>query len=368
MTDDKRRPRPSGRPLPPDPPPEVFKRTEEQRQAAQARLDAEVAAMKARGVPSDLGVGAPVPDRGDTSGPIEDEVDRLREKAETWQAERRGLICWRSIYPVVPDGFLERQLASGRVLAGRLACIAAGARDRCPYKHEHPTCLYERAEALRERTAANLTIGLGTEVEDEHKLVLRAVDLDNPVELRDTDPLQVVRRWLGGLGGKVPVVDAAQFDPLSGELRNAECIELAGTERLLVLGGNPGRGKTVAGVYAIARKAGLYVLDYQLGRPFDVDKAAGAAGVVVVDQLQATDADEAKRAARRLDEIVIRRCAAGRKTILIGNLDWQMFAARFGSTAVDKGKRVIKHAGNIAERCSQMGVFVVFGGASMRAT
>lgn len=358
---------PPPRPSRPDPDPSIFKRTPEQIAAARARLEAEVAEMKARGVPADLDAGAVQLDRGDTGGDITAAFDHLRELADSWAEERRGLVCWRAIFPVVPEGFLQRPLDTAKVLVGRKACVQAGTRDGCPYKHEHPTCLYERAEAIRERASTYLSLGLGTEAHEEHKLVLQAVDLEAPVALRDTDALNVVRRWLSAMMCKVPMVNAAHVDPLTGDYVSTECVEFAGTEHLLVLGGNPGRGKTVAGVYAIARKGGLYVLDYQLTRPFDIDRAAGTAGVLVVDQLMTADPDKTRRASRALDELVIRRCAAGRKTVLIGNIDWGTFAGRFGVVAAEQGKAKVKHAGNIAERCSQVGVMVVFGGESMRA-
>jgi hypothetical protein len=352
---------PKAKHRPPDPPPEIFKRTPEQKRADEAALEAEVKRMKARGEESDLRTyGTPV---ARAVGKLD--LGGLLERAQEWQAERRALPCWRAVYPAqVPDDFLSRRLDTAKVIDGRRACIDAGAFDAgCRYQGEGPTCLYNRALATRERAATRLSLGLGKEAEDEHKLVLAASDPDKPQALDGTDPMLVARRWLAGDEGRVPIINGAQLAPLTGEITSAGVVAFKGDERLVVFGGNPGRGKTVAGVYAIARKGGLYVLDYQLGRPFDVDAAVGVGGVLVVDQLQPTDPDEARRAARRLDEIAHRRFAAGRKTLIIGNVDYLAFARRLGE--VESGK--VKHPGIIAERCAQAGAFVLFGGKSIRA-
>lgn len=346
----------------PDPPPEIFKRTPEQKRADAAALEAEVKRMIAKGESPELGGhGAPI-EHAPGGAP---DLSGLLEKAQEWQAERRALPCWRAVYPKnVPDDFLARRLDGVQVIAGRRACIAAGAHARgCGYEAEEPTCLYNRALATRERVQTNLSLGLGKEAEVEYDLVLASTDPDRPVPLVDTDPMLVVRRWLLGGEGKVPIVNGAQLAPLTGAVLAPGVVAFKGGEHLVIFGGNPGRGKTVAGIYAIARKGGLYVLDYQLGRSFDVDKAVGVAGVLVVDQLQPTDPDEARRAARRLDEIAHRRFAAGRKTLIIGNVDYLTFAMRLGQ--VEAGK--VKHPGVIAERCEQAGVFVLFGGKSIRS-
>lgn len=345
----------------PDPPPEVFKRTPEQKAADAARLDAEVKRMIARGESPEL-----ERQPGESVARLVGDIDLsgLRERAEKWQAERRALPCWRSVYPAgPPENFLERKLELPQLLGGRLACIAADARDACPYAREEPTCIWNRAQGTRDRAQAYLSAGLGKEAEDEHKLVLASTDLDAPIALRETDPMLVVRAWFAGGKYSVPIVNAAHVAPLTGEIKSTRAIHLAGGERLFVFAGNPGRGKTVAGIYAIARKGGLYVLDYQLARPYEVDVAVGASGVLVIDQIQPSDPDEARYASRRADEIVLRRFAAGRRTLLIGNVDWRTWAARFGE--LQGGK--VKHAGNIAERCEQAGAFVLFGGDSMRS-
>lgn len=370
---------PGNRPRQPDPPPEIFQRSPEQKLADQARLDAEVRAMQARGVSptldDDAFGGAVV--SGDPLAALAD----LRARAEAWQDERRTLPCWRAIYPAgAPEGFLDHQADSATAIRGRLACKAAPAvrvigaggpietpqRDACRYAHEHPTCLWELAVGMRERAGTNLTMALGKEAADEHTLVLASLDLDAPQPLRDTDPLLVARSWVAGGRRRMTLANAGKLAPLTGAAIAAGApvaVELDGAERLMVWGGNPGRGKTVAAIWILARRGGLYVLEYQLGRPIDVDKLAGVSGVLVVDQFQPTDPDEQRRAARRLDEIAHRRFAAGRKTLIIGNVDYLTFAARLGQ--IEAGR--IKHPGVIAERCAQAGAFVLFGGESMRA-
>lgn len=347
-----------------DPPPAAFKRTPEQEAEARDRLDAETKRMKAKGIDP----------RADRRGELElsrrkpydeDAIEALRQRAESWQAERKALVCWRELYPNgAPEGFTELRISTRSAIRARQACDAAGARATCPYGRELPTCLYGRAGEMREAVHEHLSRGLGKEAEDEHKLVLASVDAEKPVPLLDYDPMKVVRQWLTGERGGVQLENGAELAPLSGAIAYPGAAHFEGGERLLILGGNPGRGKTVAAVYAIARVGGLYVLEYSLGRPFNVDAAVATRGVLVIDQIQPADHDEKRRAALRMDEIVHRRSAGGKRTLLIGNIDYATFVSRYGQ--LDETTGEMKHPGIICERCRQSGVFVLFGGESVR--
>lgn len=265
-------------------------------------------------------------------------------------AERRRLPCVKAMYPAgPPDEYMNLSPSHSLLAAGARACSAAHAEAKCSYASVLSFCPQRRAAAIYDQASANLSAG---QVEQEEtRVILAHLRRKDPRPLLDTDALRAVRGFLAGRKAAVALEDGAEVEPLHGGPGALERgVQFLGGERLMVLAGNTGRGKTLAACYAIARLGGRYVTEYPLADPracgLEAIKRAG--GVLVVDQVgRATP-----RAAVTLEEIVDARYASGARTILLYNGGWQHFAARYQAI--------------VLERVAGAGVFVLLGGDSLR--
>jgi hypothetical protein len=318
-------------------------------EARRAELDLEVETMKARGT-----LPPPPPVRAD----FDQEPSTLRtvlgatlERIRAQDDARRALPCVVAMYPDgVPDGYTERSPGHAELLAGTRACAAAGAEQGCEYRTVASFCPLRLLPALAETTRLNLR---RAGVEDrEFELIMAALTQKQP--LLATDPMRVARAHLSGRRAEVALEDAAEIHPLSGEATPLRA-RFSGAERLVVLAGATGRGKTVAGAYAIGRRGGKYVTEYGLADPRSagVAELKRAPGVLVIDQVGRARLDVKRTAALVLEEILDARVAAKLMTYLCCNMTYRSFAERYQKI--------------VLERIAGAGIFVLFSGPSLRA-
>lgn len=139
-----------------------------------------------------------------------------------------------------------------------------------------------------------------------------------------------VTRVLTEHGLAVVVEDRCEHTRALGLVRSW----LAGHTPLLALLGETDAGKTVAAAYALARTPGRYhelggLMRHRraaFGGPDEMWRAAAAAQLLVLDELGAED--DAGEAAAALHDLVNRR-QRGKRTLLIGNLDYPTWTARY---------------------------------------
>jgi hypothetical protein len=125
---------------------------------------------------------------------------------------------------------------------------------------------------------------------------------------------------------------------------------LVGNEVLVVMAGNVGVGKTVAASYVVAHLGGRYTTAYEWVRPGLELEPLRTARVLVVDQLGREYLSE--YVVTQLEDVIHKRHAARRLTLLLGNLDGQDLLARYQAV--------------IADRLKERGAFLEFGGQSLR--
>lgn len=116
---------------------------------------------------------------------------------------------------------------------------------------------------------------------------------------------------------------------------------LPGTERLLVLAGPPGVGKSVAAAYAIRRYRGTWVRASQIGKAQGFDGEAKAllyrlrnTRLLVIDDVGAENVTDFSRSA--LEDLVGERYDDGVRTILTTNLDAKTFKATYTARLCDR--------------------------------
>lgn len=284
--------------------------------------------------------------------PIEQVADQALAALRRWDAERRQLVCHLAMYPRgAPDDYLAVQREHPELVVGKAACEEAGVWKDCRYAEQGDFCPRVLVDRLRLETHKRLTTGKVEE--QEYDLIMAALQPVKPVALKPTDALRVMRQRLSRKRGEVTLDNAAEVEPLGGKTTTGRVL-ITGSERVMIFAGNTGRGKTVAGAYAIARIGGLYLTEYELARPKRgfVDEVKRHAGVLVIDQVGRAPVDDRRSVIAAVEEVVDRRYAAHLTTVLIGNVSYQEFMARYQKI--------------ILERVAGDGVFVLFGGQSLR--
>lgn len=288
----------------------------------------------------------------DSGVPIAEVAAETLEALKRWDAERRALVCIQAMWPNgIPDNFLAAQETHPEMATGRAACESVEAWKTCRSNMQGDFCPRSLMDRMRLQTHRNMADG---KVEQqEYDLIMAAVRQQDPVQLKVTDPLKVIRARASGKRSTVSLMGGSEVDPLTGK-QTPGSVEVYGTERLVIFGGNTGRGKTVAGAYWIARKGGLYMTEYMLHHPkrADIEKAKTASGVLVIDQVGRAPLDERRSVVASVEEIIDRRYAAHLDSVLIGNVGFEEFMVRYQKI--------------ILERVAGDGVFVLFSGASMR--
>ncbi len=315
-------------------------------------------------------------------GELQALLERVQRQAQQQEAERRALPCFRVMYPdgSWPD---EGEHDLVKLVNGARACEDVQAFKDCTYRELPSMCPRHLASSVRVDTTYNLT--RGETPERERGIILASLGgaLDGGgkrVPLWDTDALRIVRALLRHqrqamtfperfdgpieLGGNMAeIIPGDDFkiegDPVRvlGVQRRVCALHLTGSEKIAVLAGNTGRGKTLAGAYVIARLGGRYVTEYDFSRPkraggVELDTLVAHQGAVVVDQVGRANLGDSRFTLAQIEEVIDKRYAKNRLTLLIGNVTFEQFVARYDRI--------------ILERVFGDGVFVEFGGASLR--
>lgn len=386
-----------------DPPPEMFQRSPEQIAAERAQNDVLIAKMKAARqgggdgaeienevvqtelhaelarIRDDAGAKpiAPMPSGEDTESAadtvaIKEAAALALERLRKNDQEKRALPCMGAMFPAgVPDGYHAQLAAEAagrrrlRLMDGARACKDAGmaSASRCEMFGSTDFCAHSLVVAMRERTIVNLTDG---DVPlDERDKILAAVGWSieqgaiAPVDLWKTDPLRIMRAFLAhepatlGDFAENGNVTVAQVHPINGTTTEG-IVALRGHERVLVYGGNNGRGKTIAGVYAIGRIGGYYTTHAKMlpRRSQTMDKLRTAPGIVVIDQAWRVERSQREAATLVLEDVVHDRAAARLDTLIIGNFNH--------ATLFEYAER------NVMERILGRGALLLFAGESLR--
>ncbi len=130
----------------------------------------------------------------------------------------------------------------------------------------------------------------------------------------------------------IPRILAEQVEPTLA-VRTVEAWLQQDRVWFLVLSGDPGSGKTVAGGIAVARGGGRLVHVTDLcGAKFDGERVAAyqAATLLVIDDLGVEALDEKGRDRALLDRILDARYAGRRRTLITTNLAEADLRARYG--------------------------------------
>ncbi len=204
--------------------------------------------------------------------------------------------------------------ASACETAGAHASCGIDARD-CP-RARHRKALQVDHNAREQRMRA------GGVPEREQRLLLAAARPDAPVLLKGTGPMRVARRLAEG------------------------------HRSLIVFGGPPGVGKTVAACYLIARLGGFYRVASELARPGAELAPLKSAPLLVIDQFGRENLGKSEFGEAIFEELLDARYAADRLTICICNGTREDFESRYGEI--------------IADRLRGDGEWCQFDGASLR--
>lgn len=234
---------------------------------------AEAAAAAAAQAAAEAGAPPPEPAPG---GPLAGMVGALQERIklrmEADQAAIAALPCspGRRAAEATTD---QDEAAKATATAAR-ACDTAGAAATCGWA-TMAWCPRLQLEKLLTLVQANLRASRAPKRAARH-LVGHFTRGGDRVPLNPSEPYRVIRAAYEGKGGDLVL--------------STSRLQLRGNERLLVLHGPPGLGKTVAACYLIARLGGLYLTAYEvaaIGQEPDVPTRSQlrAAPVVVVDQL-----------------------------------------------------------------------------------
>jgi hypothetical protein len=318
--------------------PEHFKRTPEQVAADQQRLDQEISLTRGR---DDQRGGPPAapPERSDNdSGLLESMLESICGRAAAFENRHRSLPCFQLQADADDEVGIDR-------------CDKADAHKRCEFATVYAIC--PRMRAADAFDAVVRRIGRESGVEDrERDVLLAAARRAGRVPLLELDALKVVRAVMRRKGTRVPLQNGAEV--FSDGAERSGSVSLTGSEVLVVLAGNQGRGKTLAATYAIARLGGLYTRAPQWTRPGEIDVPdAIAAPVLVIDQFGREHFGESKWARSQLEDVIDARHQRRRLTLLVGNITWAAFRERLEDMTV-------------LDRLSGDGVFVLFGGPSLR--
>lgn len=318
----------------------AFKPTPERVEADRRAPAAEVARVKA------LTASHGPPARPVT---LEREAVDLGATLQRIIANNRALEERRQSLPCV------QPLAEGDADAAVDACESERAHESCEWRDEYAFCPRMRAPDAFGEVKQRMSRG---QVEArETEVLLAAARRRDRVPLRELDSLRLVRALLRRQRMRVAFENAAEVRLPEGTEHSGEAF-LTGAEAIIALCGNQGRGKTLAVCYAIARLGGYYTraADWTLRGVVDLDLAV-AAPVLVVDQFGREDWGTSDWARSHHENVLDKRYQRRRFTFLVGNLTWNAFRAH-----MDKHL----NKSTITDRLAGDGLFVVFGGPSIR--
>lgn len=281
-------------------------------------------------------------DEREDGGEFAAALQRIQARAADAEAERRTLACFPGLDAGDADAAVD-------------ACEAARAFETCRWATSADWCPRSRAIDAYDATAQHLAhpLAYARVPKRETAIILAAARRRERVPLWPLDTLRVVRAVLKRRRERVVLENGAEVR--KGGERISGTAYLTGSEVLIALAGNQGRGKTLAACYAIARLGGMYTRAPQWTRRngIDVDEAIRAP-VLVVDQFGREHFGDSDWARSQFEDTVDARYQAERLTFLVGNLQYEACCQRLkGTTVVD--------------RVHGDGVFVELGGESIRA-
>jgi len=266
-----------------------------------------------------------VSDDTDDAAPISETLARLLERARTIEARRKLLPC----YPFGEDW-----------AAGADACEAVEAFKGCEFAHLPETCHRERDKALWNQVDDRLK--LGRVPADFIAPILASVPGRRingkrvpPERLRDNDALVIMRAFLARTATSSAIV------------------QLAGTERILVLASDVRRGKSFAAAYAVAREGGLWVGAPELA---EVDSPlydpARNAPLLVIDDVGEEHAGNSGFGPGQIARVLCERYGRLLRTICTTNL------MRRRSSPTDAPQFVERYGARVDGRLSEHGKFL----------
>lgn len=234
---------------------------------------------------------------------LEDVLARLRAKGAAAQAEIEALPCRRH------DDY-----------EGAAACRAARAFEGCRYAQQADICPRQRRGDADVEFSRHLQ---RAEVPTAVRELLTTIRRDR-AQLKTTLAIRAVAALVKR--------ERLDHDGPDG------AAHLTGTERLLVLAGPPGVGKTIAACYGLGKLGGRYTRGYLLG-----DRRSRGELVrercLVVDQLgRIQDGEGRARTATAVEELLDVRCGERTLTILCGNFFRAQFDEEFGAAVVSRLK------------------------------
>lgn len=182
-----------------------------------------------------------------------------------------------------------------------------------PWATDEEIALYEAAKARRERHERVIALGLDQMLTDDG--IAAAVD----DAFAATVALDRVRRWVAYQAGE----------------------RTHGSKPVVVLLGPPGVGKTVAAAWLLLAEGGRYVSASELavlhsarwGAERERYQSLLGSRVLVVDEI-GTEAD--RSAAAAIHEVIDRRQASPRLTLLLGNIRKRQLAERYDARTLDR--------------------------------
>lgn len=314
---------------------------------SRAQYERDLAREKAKATGTDLEAFIVSPKAKEPES-IEDVSARVLELVRRQSKARMSLPCSLAMYPDGQEPRNDGERADD--LVGKQACEVARAFESCSVKGT-PLCPRSRVLDLRDEVAGRLS--KARVPREEAALILNALASRDPVPLRPLDTLRIARAVVQHRRQTIALENGAE---VTAEGQVSGRALLTGRERIVVLGGNRGRGKTVAAQYLLARVGGLYLTEPAFGRiqkDGGVDiREAKAARVLVIDQLGRASRGGSDFAPAAIEEVVDARCADGLLTVLAGNFTADEFKQRYGAIIMD--------------RIAGFGVFVLFGGESIR--
>lgn len=327
---------------------EAFVRTPEQKAADEARHKAELERERLKDVARGGEPFVAPRKRVDNGESLEQTLERIRGRAEEFDAERKALPCYAGTEANDEDAAVD----ACEAVEGWKACRWVSTVESCPRAQSIAT--YESILENLSAPPKDLRVP-----EREAAVIAAAARRKERVPLWKLDTLQVVRSLLTRRRVCVDLENGAEVrknerEPTKPE-RLAGKAYLVGNEVLAVLAGNQGRGKTLAVCYAIARMGGVYTRAAQWTRRngIDIDQAI-AAPVLAIDQFGREHFGDSRWALSQFEDVIdTRQQSLSKWTFLAGNLTYETFVERLKETTV-------------ADRLG-FGVFVEFGGPSVRA-
>lgn len=372
---------------------ELLARPPEQTAAERAELERHTEEMRAHVA---RGGSLDDPEREIVDEEIAVLAGRVLAQAADARRMRLELPCYRAMYPSgnEPDGIDPRAWREEDPV-GRAACEAAGwyrehghhgdpdhrlpcmrgmREDNCPRAR-----VRGRIDQVRERLDRAHVPGsieqLATDAGFVFSVVtgklrpsgLRTWPISGPVMgqyLDRLDSVRVIREVARRSSCSLEDLENAGERMSGGRARPV--VVLRGDERIVALGGNKGRGKSTAAQLLLALEGGLYTTEYDFGRPkkdggVDVVEAIARAGVLVIDQFGRANRGESHFLLQQVEEVIDKRKAAGRRTVIVGNFTYELLEERYGNRAGDG-----TYVNLILDRILGHGVLIEFGGESLR--